>query len=204
MVEIKRLVIAGAGSLGRELANWARDDIGVRLAFMDDTMPNIDAVDGIPMLGPISGAGLDPADGVIISVASPQAREIIAKRLTGAQIPIYLDKLTVARGNRIGFGSILFPLAVISVGARIGRHCIINVHSSIGHDVRMGDYCTISSHVDICGHVKLGERVFMGSGSRILPGLCIGNDAVIGAGAVVMRDVPDGETWVGNPARKLK
>nr|WP_300975472.1 DapH/DapD/GlmU-related protein [Sphingomonas sp. LHG3406-1] len=43
----------------------------------------------------------------------------------------------------------------------------------------------------------------IGAGAVILPGLTIGAGAMIGAGTVVTRDVPPGETWVGNPARKV-
>jgi serine acetyltransferase len=31
----------------------------------------------------------------------------------------------------------------------------------------------------------------------------IGNNVTVGMGAVVLKDIPDGETWIGNPARKL-
>lgn len=43
----------------------------------------------------------------------------------------------------------------------------------------------------------------IGAGAVILPGLTIGAGAMVGAGAVVTKSVPDGETWVGNPGRKL-
>lgn len=49
--------------------------------------------------------------------------------------------------------------------------------------------------------VRRGASI--GAGAVILPGLTIGEGAMIGAGAVVTRDVPAGETWVGNPARPL-
>jgi acetyltransferase-like isoleucine patch superfamily enzyme len=51
-------------------------------------------------------------------------------------------------------------------------------------------------------HVKRG--VSIGAGAVILPGVTIGAGAMIGAGAVVTKDVPEGETWVGNPARKAE
>jgi acetyltransferase-like isoleucine patch superfamily enzyme len=41
----------------------------------------------------------------------------------------------------------------------------------------------------------------IGSGAIILPKVRIGSFAVVGAGAVVTRDVADGTTVVGNPAR---
>lgn len=49
--------------------------------------------------------------------------------------------------------------------------------------------------------VKRGASI--GAGAVILPGLAIGEGAMVGAGAVVTKDVPAGETWAGNPARKL-
>ncbi|HZW78021.1 MAG TPA: acetyltransferase, partial [Flavobacteriaceae bacterium] len=41
-------------------------------------------------------------------------------------------------------------------------------------------------------------------GASIIPGVNIGKWCTIGAGAVILHDVPDGATVVGNPGRKLK
>ena len=52
------------------------------------------------------------------------------------------------------------------------------------------------------GKVVVKSGASIGGGSTILPNVTIGKNAVIGAGSVVTKDVPDGETWFGNPARK--
>ena len=49
--------------------------------------------------------------------------------------------------------------------------------------------------------VRIGSNVWIGAGALILPGVNVGDDALIGAGSVVTRDVPEGATVVGNPAR---
>jgi len=49
--------------------------------------------------------------------------------------------------------------------------------------------------------VKKGASI--GANATILPGITIGENAFIGAGSVVLRDVPAGTTWVGNPARQI-
>lgn len=51
-------------------------------------------------------------------------------------------------------------------------------------------------------HIKKNATIFCNS--VILPGITVGEGAVIGAGSVVTKDVPDGETWLGSPARKAK
>lgn len=50
---------------------------------------------------------------------------------------------------------------------------------------------------------RVCEGASIGAGAIILPGVKIGKNARIGAGAVVTRDVPDNETWLGSPARKM-
>lgn len=49
----------------------------------------------------------------------------------------------------------------------------------------------------------LGDNVEIGVGAKVLGRIHIGNNVKIGANAVVIRDVPDGATAVGVPARNL-
>jgi UDP-3-O-[3-hydroxymyristoyl] glucosamine N-acyltransferase len=80
--------------------------------------------------------------------------------------------------------------------------CMKKTH--VGHDVIIGMGCEIAPLTSIGGEVEIGDRVKIGQGATIKPRLLIGSDAVIGMGAVVTKNIPAGETWVGNPARKLE
>lgn len=51
--------------------------------------------------------------------------------------------------------------------------------------------------------IKIGNNVWIGSGAIILPGVTIKDDAIIGAGSVVTKDVKNGCTVVGNPAKEI-
>ena len=58
------------------------------------------------------------------------------------------------------------------------------------------------------GNITIEDHVYVGAGAMIRQGkpgkpLVIGQGAVIGMGAVVTKDVPEGVTVVGNPARIL-
>ena len=50
----------------------------------------------------------------------------------------------------------------------------------------------------------LGDNVFIGAGAKIIGDVKIGSDVKIGANAVVLKDLPDGATAVGVPARIVK
>jgi len=54
------------------------------------------------------------------------------------------------------------------------------------------------------GPTVLRKRCFLGVNSIVLYSCkYIGISSVVGAGSVVLKDVPDYEIWVGNPARKI-
>ena len=50
--------------------------------------------------------------------------------------------------------------------------------------------------------IKIGASI--GGGAIIFPGITIGRYAMVGAGAVVTKDVLDGQTVIGNPAKNLQ
>jgi len=62
---------------------------------------------------------------------------------------------------------------------------------------RSKEYVTVTETL-----VKKGASI--GAGCVILAGITIGENAMIGAGSVVTHDVPDGELWMGNPAKYVR
>ena len=51
---------------------------------------------------------------------------------------------------------------------------------------------------------KIGDKVIVAPGSTIRDYIIIGNNAVIGLGSNVVNNIPKGEVWFGNPAKKKK
>ena len=102
--------------------------------------------------------------------------------------------------------------------ARIGNHVTIKPGVQIWDGVTLEDHVFVGPNVTFTNDrnpksknkdfvlektwVKKGASI--GGNATILPGITIGENAVIGAGSVVTKDVPDNETWVGNPAKKLR
>lgn len=85
----------------------------------------------------------------------------------------------------------------------IGDNTKIDNLVHVAHGVRIGNNCLIVAGSIIGGSVVIGDNCFIGMGAKIKNKVKIGKNVTIGAGSVVLNDVPDGETWVGVPAKKL-
>lgn len=86
----------------------------------------------------------------------------------------------------------------------IGNHVKINNLCHIAHNNIIGDNVEITACVNISGGNIIEDHVWLSPNSSIVGYVNIGKGAIVGMGAVVVKDIPAGETWVGNPAHKLE
>ncbi len=101
----------------------------------------------------------------------------------------------------------------IHPGAKIGRNffidhgfVVIGETAEIGDNVTMYQGSTLGGTNPTSGvggkrHPTLGDGVIVSLGAAILGPLMVGADARIGANAVVTKDVPEGATMLGIPAK---
>ncbi len=142
-----------------------------------------------------------------VAVGSNRLRRKLSNKLDQLGMPlatIISSQAWISPSASVGEGTVVMPGAILGAETRVGRGAIINTASSIDHDGNIGDYVHIAPGVHLAGCVTVGEASFLGVGACVIPERSIGSGSTIGAGAVVVRDVPDNQVWVGCPARYLK
>lgn len=100
----------------------------------------------------------------------------------------------------------------IHPGATIGRRFFIDHGTGvvIGETAEIGDDVTLYHGVTLGGttwqkgkrHPTVEDNVVVGAGAKILGPITVGANARVGSNAVVLKDVPEGATMVGIPARE--
>jgi acetyltransferase-like isoleucine patch superfamily enzyme len=123
------------------------------------------------------------------------------------------DGASIRENVEIGDESVIGRMVTIECNTKIGNRSKIQTGAHITADCMIGDDCFIGPEVctmnDKYMGVKenkmqgpiIGNGVLIGGNATILPGVKIGNRAIISAGAVVTKDVPKEEIWMGNPAK---
>lgn len=103
----------------------------------------------------------------------------------------------------------------IHPGAKIGRNFFIDHgFTVIGETAEIGNNVTLYQHVTLGGtdpangiagkrHPTIRDGAIIGSGAQVLGPVIVGARARVGANAVVTRNVPEGATMVGIPARQV-
>lgn len=94
----------------------------------------------------------------------------------------------------------------IGPGLRIWHfgNIFVNPDSVLGANCTLRQGVTIGNRVEGGPSPVLGDDVEVGAYAQILGGIKVGRGAKVGAMSVVLVDVPDGATAVGNPARIIE
>ena len=175
---------------------------GISISGLFDDNPNLKELQGIQVLGSYQGQLLEVP--LLISIGKNEIRKKIAQQLqTKFGIALHTSAI-VSSSASIGAGTVVMQGTILQADVCIGEHVIINTRASIDHDCEIASFAHISPGAVLSGNVKVGEGTHLGAGAVVIPGVQIGKWCKIGAGAVVIRDMPDGVTAVGNPARVIK
>jgi sugar O-acyltransferase (sialic acid O-acetyltransferase NeuD family) len=215
-MKTKKLVILGAGGMGREVlfllldGNARKEKEYNILGFIDNSSDLQEKkINNIPVLGDDAWL-LDYQDeiNVVIGIGNSRMRKRAFEKFSHKKNILFpniiADNVRYSDSIFMGKGCIVCFSSILTVDIRIGDFVIINLDCTISHDVILNDFVTLYSSVNVSGNVSIGASTEIGVGTNIIQNKCIGENVIIGAGSVVVKDIPSNCTAVGVPAKPIK
>jgi len=160
----------------------------------------------------------DPAarDKLSIILTYPGVKAVFFHHLSNKiwRYKFYLIARIISQFSRFLTGIEIHP------GAKIGKNLFIDhgMGVVIGESSEIGDNVTLYHGVTLGGispaenskdqrnskrHPTLLNNVIVGSSAQILGPITVGEGSRIGANTVILKDVPENATMVGNPAKNI-
>ena len=207
---MNHLIIVGAGGLGREVLQYAREAFAGQYeikGFLDDNPKELEQRGydlGVSILGGTQTYYPDKNDHFLVAIGDPKLRQKLVERLSerGAQFATLVHpRAYIAPSAKIAAGCIISPFATVATFTKLEPHVVLGFYAHVGHDSHVGIYGVLSPYAAINGGVMLEKRVFLGTHATVTPGLTIGEDVQIAAGSVVYQNVPSHRLVVGNPGK---
>lgn len=209
---MKRLIIVGAGGMGRTMYDLAKESSGFGeefeiAGFIDD---NIEALKDFenypPLLGTIKDYYPQPGEVFVCSIGGHSRKACIESLLAkGGEFMSLIHKTARIGSNvKMGRGTLVGTYTTVAADAVLGDFNFVQSMTIIGHDCRIGSWNRIDSQVMMVGGTTIGDNNMIHTGAMINHNVHIGDDCTIGACSFVTMDVESGSTLFAAPARRLK
>lgn len=193
---MKHLVIIGTGNIG-QIVHWYATESKDYMSLWDikchiDDVENYQIEDNDVFVC----ADVKPADRL--------AHSAFIRAKGGEFVNVIHPSANIAPSADLGTGVVVGAFTTISINTHIGDDALIQDHCNVGHDGIVAPGTHLYVGVKLCGRNRIGGNSSIFTGSVLFPDVKIGEGCTVGAGSVVSRKVKDGETVLGNPAKKLE
>ena len=213
----QKLVLLGIGANNSDVLDAVRELNRVEPTFdllgylSGDGNPSPREPSGIECLGDFSEARRMPEDVKFIGLSGGvgsywrlsdffDSLELSLDRFASVVHPMAY----VSPQSTVGCGSIVCAGCAVGPDVKIGNWVCLLQNVTLGHDCQIDDCAWVTAGATFSGRVHVGRNCYIGTNSTIVNGVSIGDQSLIGAGALILRDVPEREVWVGNPGRRLE
>lgn len=210
---MERVALLGSGDFAKRVINVCNTMEDVQIVGMfDGNQPKSLLVHGLPILGNDDEAEAlyrkNVFDSLFICIGYAQ--------------PALKKRLYERFHSVIPFAMIIHPTAVVHPSVSIGEGVLLSEGVIAGEECRIEDNVAVwpgallshNAHIEkhtfiagkavLAGDVHVGQMCFVGMNCSIREHINIGHEATIGMGSVVVKDVLNGETVVGNPAKAIR
>jgi acetyltransferase EpsM len=188
------MILYGASGHGKVVASFST---GVQFFFDDNNGIELFAGKKVHLYS----SSISKNELIVITIGDNRIRKNLAENITHKFGVVIAHSSEIDTSVIIEEGSQILHGVIIQCSATIGKHTIVNTGASVDHDCTIGDFCHIAPQVTLCGNVEVGEGTLIGAGCIVIPGIKIGKWCTLGAGSVILSDIPDHSTVLGNPGR---
>ena len=173
---MKKLIIIGAGGMGRSIYNLARECAGFGndyelKGFIDDNIHALDEFEGYPpIIGTIKDYQVLNEDVFASSLGDVKTKKKCVTSILkkgGEFINLIHPSARVLTNATFGTGCIVDPHVSIGVDVFIGDFTLIQNGAVVGHDVSIGNWSRIDNYVVLVGGVTIGSEVCVHTGAII-------------------------------------
>lgn len=122
------------------------------------------------------------------------------------------ENVWLEEGVKIGFSTVIEPNAKIGTGTNIHGLCVISEFSKIGRNCFLGPHFNTTGDPSIGkpkGEYKpnpavIGDNCRFGSGTRLVPGIIIADGTITGAMTLLTKNTIKNSLYYGIPAKRIR
>ena len=206
---MQRIFLLGAGGFTKQIIDiFKMRNVNITGIFDDNKVINTSYYYDYKIIDSIKNVYkyIDRNDLLFCGIGDNKIRKDVVSNLTMYNFINVISPLAnISKTTKIiGTGNYIGHYVNLISDSTLGNFNFMNDNSMIGHDVTIGDYNHMCPMAVAGGNVNIGNGNLIGTNATINPKITIGDNNIIGAGGIIIKNVDNNNTIVGNPGKIIK